>query len=305
MEEQTGLSFSYDLEGIDRRALLTQVAAELHALRGDLGSGSAGTGKTPAEAVVLDITTKDRVGFDKEGSLYPYKITEEDFVYKKVPVPVPFQKLSQTFNFYRLPVPFNLWSSRRDWGFYYLEMQVIMSSPGDKQPIAYQILPAKQFQDLIDWKGRLEVSLGENFEFEVSPPPFAIATGIPGVGASVKAGVDAKAESRVGLSIGPFEFRWKKSKIEHDGVGTRRVFWRIDGAEFVREQDLNLEVILQVPQTVNELTIEAQMLAKRNFNLANSNLQRAVAQLPEIFSVKFLKDGAPIGDKHSWLLSLS
>jgi hypothetical protein len=305
MEEQTGLSFSYDLEGIDRRALLTQMASELHALRGDLGSGSAGTGKTPEEAVVLDIATKDTVGFDKGGSLYPDKITEEDFVYKKVPVPEPFQRLSQTFSFYRLRIPFNLWSSRRDWGFYYLEMQVVMSAPGNKQPVAYQILPAKKFQDLINLKGRLEVSLGENFEFEVSPPSLAIATGIPGVGASIKAGIDAKAESRVGLSIGPFEFRWKKSKIEHDGVGTRRVFWRIDGAEFVREQDLDLVIIIQVPKTVNELTIDAQMLAKRNFNLANSNLQRAVAQLPEVLYVRFLKDGAPIGDKHSWLLSLS
>jgi hypothetical protein len=120
------------------------VGSELHGLHGHLGSGSARTRKTREEAIIDDIK-KDSVGFDKKGSLYPYKITEEDFVSKKIPVPVPFRKLSQTFSFYRLPIPFNLWSGRRDWGFYYLEMNVIMSASGDKQPVAYQILPAKAF----------------------------------------------------------------------------------------------------------------------------------------------------------------
>lgn len=304
MDEQAGLSFSFDLEDIDRGTLLTQAALELDALSGHLGTGSTTPGKTPEGAIVQGIA-KDTVGFDKEGSLYPYKYTEEDFTGKNVPAPVPFQKLSQTFSFYELRIPFNLWSGRKDWGFNYLEMQVVMSAPGNMQPVAYQILPDKKFQDVINLKGNLEVRLGENFEFEVSPPPLAIATAIPGVGASIQAGVEAKATSDVGMGIGPFEFRWRKSNIDHDGVGTRRVFWRIDGAKFVRDDDLNLVVIIQVPKTVNELTIDAQMLAKHSFNLANSNLQRAVAQLPEVFYVTFLKDGAPIGDKHSWQLSLS
>jgi hypothetical protein len=92
MEDETRMSFSYDLEGIDRNALLTQVGSELHGLHGHLGSSSARTRKTPEEAIIDDIK-KDNVGFDKEGSLYPYKITEEDFVSKKIPVPVPFRKL--------------------------------------------------------------------------------------------------------------------------------------------------------------------------------------------------------------------
>ena len=301
MDEQTNLGFSVNMEGIDRDALLAQAALELDALHGHLGNEPAFQQETPEGAFVRGLA-KDVAEFDKKGNLYPYKITKADFTASKVEVPVRFLKLAQEFDFYEMRIPFNLWP-RPDWAFNYLEMQVELDAPGASQPAIYQILPAKQFQDMVSVDGRLEVRLGENFEFQAAAPPIIVPTGIPGVGASARAEVEASVKSGAGVVIGPFIYHWKKTKINNDGVGTRRVFWRIDGAEFFQENDLNLLVIVQTPKVLKELTVDARMIAGRYFSLANSNLQRAVKQLPEALRT-FFQNGAPIPDQHSWTVSL-
>lgn len=302
MDEQSSLGFSVSMEDIDRDDLLAQAALALDAQYSPLGAAYATLPETPVGAFVRDLKN-DIAAFDKKGNLYPYKITKADFTACGAEVPVRFLKLAQDFNFYEMRIPFNLWP-RRDWAFNYLEMQVELDAPGDSQPAIYQILPAKQFQNIVSLDGRLEVRLGENFEFQASTPPIVVPTGIPGVGASAQAEVDASVKSSAGLIIGPFIFHWKKSKVNNDGVGTRRVFWRIDGAEFFQEKDLNLVVVVQMPKTVKQLRVDASMIAGRYFNLANSNLQRAVKQLPEALRT-FFQNGAPIPDQHSWNLSLT
>lgn len=301
MEKQNGLGFSVSMEGIDRNALIAQAALAMDAQRGHLGDVRGVLPETSVGTFVRGL--KDDIAeFDKKGNLYPYKITRADFTSSGVEVPARFLKLTQDFNFYEMRIPFNLWP-RHDWAFNYLEMQVELDVLGDSQPVIYQILPAKQFQDMVSVDGRLEVRLGENFEFQASAPPIVVPTGIPGVGASARAEVEASVKSGAGVVIGPFIYHWKKTKVNNDGLGTRRVFWRIDGAEFFQENDLNLLVIAQTPKVVQQLVVEARMIAGRYFSLANSNLQRAVKQLPEALRT-FFQNGAPIPDQHRWDVSL-
>lgn len=304
MDEQTHLGFSVDLEGIDRRALLMRAAQELDGMQDHLGGERGPTRETPNGALMREIADDEvRTGFDKEGAIFPYKYTRGDFKGAKDGVPVRFRKLSQDFNFYEMRIPFNLRTSPA-WPFNFLEMQVILKAAADFQPIAYQILPDKKFQSYIEGNARFEVGLNANFEFAVATPLFEVPTTVPGVG--VKAGADAGAKVGGGVDvvIRPFTFRWGKMKINNDGVGTRRVFWRIDGLEFFQENDLTLLIVVQAPKTVKELIVDAQMAAARYPGSASAKLQKALKQLTHTSDASFIDDGAATRDKHAWVIPL-
>lgn len=286
-------SFSYDMSAVDRSSLLTSAATQLDLLETSLGSSSE-VAKTAAGDLARAL-----LGDQASFSTFPdvYKIASQTFLDRQLPVPARFKELSRDFRFFWLYLPIAL-IPQYNWGFNRLEV-AIEFNPEEKRPErrprAYQILPAKQFQQLMEVNTKLDVRIDANFEFAVSPPAVALPGGI----ASVDASVEAAAVGSASLSLGPFAYRLKKAKIDHSPVGMEQVWWRIDGAEFFQEDSPALIVIVQVPTETERVEVAGALQAYRYFNFAAAGVHEAIAHLPQAFR-DFFNAGAPLRDDETW-----
>lgn len=291
------LGFSFDMKDIDRSALLTEAANRLD-LFGSvvLGDESSPKKETPegnlARALLGDVARF--TGFPDV-----YKITDKDFLMKNLKVPVKFKELTEKYNFYWLYFPIALFP-RQNWAFNRLELAIEFNpgaSAAHSRPKAYEILPMKRFQTLLEVSDHLEVRLDENFEF--SAKSGKLEAELLGAGGKLDAGVDVKAAAGMGVVAGPFVYSIRKAKIEHTPTGMESVFWRLDGPEFFQENDPPIVVIAQVPIETKEVKIAAAMQAYRHFNYLSAPLQDAIKELPKALR-GFFKGGLPLRDEASW-----
>ncbi|HLI09687.1 MAG TPA: hypothetical protein VKV40_24205 [Ktedonobacteraceae bacterium] len=293
----TDLDFSFDMRGVDRQALLAEAAERLDALSGFLGPGDEQPARESPESVLARELMEDDVEF--AGFPVVYRISDKDFLTRNLKVPVRYEELARAYSFYGLYFPIALFP-RRHWGFNRLEF-VVSFNPDESvqhlRPKAYEILPAKKFQNLIDLNGQVEVRLNEQFEFSAETETLAADVGV--ARASAGAGVGAKEAVGLGAVIGPFVYHLKKARIDHTPVGMEKVRWRLDGAEFFQEDDPPLIVILQVPKETQAVTVAAAMQAYRYFSFASAGLQQAVKQLPAAMR-NFFNGGMPVYREASW-----
>ena len=95
--------------------------------------------------------------------------------------------------------------SRSNWVFNKLEVRVRINR-GDPvpyaRPKAYQILPNKDFQTLLEISDSLEVRLDENFHLSAKTGPVKGQAGTAEVKLDVGAG--GKLAGAIGLAAGPF-----------------------------------------------------------------------------------------------------
>lgn len=293
--ENTTLDFSFNMEGLDRQALLREAAERLDLRRAHLGEEDS-ISETPegelARALLNDVA---------EFADFPvvYKITDKDFLKRNLEVPVRFQQLARDYNFYWLYFPIALFP-KHNWAFNRLEL-VVEFNPDDPaphtRPKAYQILPEKKFQTLLEMSDHLEVSLDENFEFKAKAATPELQADL--AEGKIGGGVEVKYAGGMGLVVGPFVYRLKRAKIDHTPTGMQKVFWRLDGAEFFQENNPAIVVITQIPKETKEVKVAAAMQAYRYFNYASAGLQQAVEELVKSLK-RFFKDGLPIRDEKTW-----
>jgi hypothetical protein len=304
MNNQT-LDFSFNMQGLDRQALLTQAAEQFDLLNHNLGANDVPLTGSPTESASGSLARALRDGDIAQFSASPtlYQITEKDFIESARVVPVKFEQLSRHYNFYWLYLPIALFPSRNR-AFHRLEVAIEFNpreEDGHLRPTAYQILPQKQFQTLLEISDCLEIRLGENFEFSAR----AVIPEIQTQYAQGKADVstDVKLKSGINTIVGPFNYHIKRAKIDHTQPGIERVFWRLEGTEFFQQDVPLLIVIIQVPAQVTELYITAAMQAYRYFNiLANDDLKQAVQDLPKAIRDFFI-GGIPLLDQKEWNLT--
>ncbi len=277
----------------ERRAILRHAAELLDQTQSVLG-GPAATAATEAGEMVRQLE-----GDQATLAAFPdvYKISDQDFLGRQLPVPVHFADLEKQFKFYWIRFPVGL-VPRLDWGFNRLEMKISFTGEDapEKQAKAYQILPDRKFQTLLQVNDHIEVRLDENFEFSAKPPALDAGAG------KINASADVKAAAGLGFVAGPFVYSLKRVQIDHNSTGLDWVLWRLDGAEFFQENPPDLVVIAQVPAAAGRLQVAAAMKVYRYFNFAAANLQRAVAQLPEAIR-NFFHGGMPIADSRTYDLT--
>jgi len=280
---------------VERRKLLLEAATAIDQGQTKLAPGQAV--RETAEGALARALAEDTASFAE----YPvwHRITDQDFISRGLSVPVPFSELTQRFKFFWMYAPIALFP-QRDWGFNRLDV-IMQFNPAAQRPglrpKAYQILPAKQFQQLLIASQGLDVRLDENFQFSASVKPNPVDTPVGGAG--VGAGVDARAAGSVGLVVGPFTYRIKRAKIDHTPVGMEMVRWRIDGAEFFQEDSPELIVVLQVPQETDHVDVVAALEARRYFGYGAAGLRAAVKQLAASVR-RFFQDGMPLTQQVTW-----
>jgi hypothetical protein len=292
----TSLDFSFNMEGLDRNALLTEAAERLNVLSGHLGGDVQKAGDSPLAALVKELQG-DAAEFAK--SPVVQKITEERFASSNLQIGDRFKELTKQHDLYCVDFPVYL-HAKRGWGFKRLEAIVEFNpenSDAMTRPKAIRILPDKQFQTQLQAGTRLEFGLDENLDFSAKSGAMEARAGSAQVSAS--AGAGAKASTGFKLLAGPFAYQVKKAKIDHSAVGLEKVFWRVDGAEFFQENDFPLVVVLQVPKGTKEVKVAAVMQASRTFSFFTADLQDAVGELGRKIR-SFFEAGAPIQDQQLW-----
>jgi hypothetical protein len=288
--------FTFDMSGVDRGSLLASAAATFDGLAASLG-GAADSAETEAGTIARALAG-DQASFSKFPDVY--QITDRTFLARDLQVPARFKELSRDFRFYWLYVPIGL-IPQYNWGFNRLEVAIEFNpdeTRAERRPRAYQILPAKQFQDLITATAKLEVRIDENFEFAARAPAVSLPANLGSVGASV----EASAAGAAGLTVGPFEYHIKRSKIDHTPVGMEHVWWRIDGAEFFQEDSPEMIVLVQVPSATKRVAVAAALQAYRYFNFATAGLRESVKHLPDAVRT-FFQAGAPLRADERWDLT--
>jgi hypothetical protein len=293
--EKEKLDFSFDMSGIDRRAILGEAAQRLDSLQGDLGPGAELT-ETP-EGELARALREDVAEFS--GFPVVHRIIDKDFLTKKLQVPVRFQQLTRNYNFHWLYFPIALFP-QRNWAFSRLEVAVELSPEEHLphlRPKAYHILPEQAFQTLLEMSDHLEVKLDESGEFKAK----AMSPELKAKYLEGKLGgyVDVKAAAGLGLVVGPFVYQLKKAKIQHTPVGMEKVFWRLDGKEFFQDNCPALVVVVQTPKETKEVKIRAAMQAYRNFSVGAAGLLQAVKELGKVLRGYF-QGGVPLRDEKEW-----
>ena len=293
------LDFSFNMEGIDRRALLLEAANRLDALHSFLGDEKSSPSETP-EAALLRSLTEDKAEFGDAPAIFP--VRDDYFISQNLEVPYNFKQWGQKYNFYWLDVPLNLFP-RSNWAFNKLEVAIEFNSHTPKdgsRPKSYQILPDRKFQTLAKLHGHFEVHLDGNFEFSAKTPDMAGTIGM--AAARLNAGIDSKVAAGTGLAIPPYVYSFKVARIEHTPPGIEEVRWRLNGAEFFQENIPRLTVIFQIPKKTRELKITAAMQAYRRFNFASAGLREGIKELSPSMR-RFFKGGMPVAATTSWYLT--
>ncbi len=171
----SGFDFSYDMQGVDRTTLLQEAAQTINALGGHLDDSGRQAPETPEAALILDLA-KDVAKLGEFPEIY--KITGKNFLANNRAIPASFTSLTKQFNYYWLHIPIGL-MPRRNWAFDRLELKVIFEG-GDQPhltPKAYQIMPAKQYETLMQANQSLRLGLNEKLEFSIETPTLTGAVG--------------------------------------------------------------------------------------------------------------------------------
>jgi hypothetical protein len=295
----SNFDFSLDAAGLDRQALLAEAAERIDRLHGHYGVSGAAQPEAEAGRKV-----REMINDQARLAAFPdlYRITEEDYLARNQTAPVKVSELIRQHRYYWLRIPIGL-APQAPWSFNKIEVRIEFNPDepaAHLRPKAWQILPNRKFQKMLEAHQKLEIGLDENFEFAASSGELAGEAGK--AKGKLSLGAAAKASVGGGVILGPFEYQLKRALIEHNALGMEWVFWRLDGAEFFQEDAPELIVIAQVPSETTSVKVSARLQAYRNFNLLTGDLTLVVKQLPKALR-EYFAGGLPLYDEQQWDLT--
>ena len=170
--------FSFNMEGVDRNALLAEAAERLNVLSGHLGGDAEKVGDSPLAVLVKELQG-DAAEFAK--SPVVEKITDKTFTTANLQIGDRFKELTKNHNLYCIDFPIYL-HAKRGWGFNKLEV-IVEFNPTDTEPTtrpkAIRIMPEKKFQPQLQAGTHLEVGLDENLDFSAKSGTLEAQAGNP------------------------------------------------------------------------------------------------------------------------------
>lgn len=283
-----------------RRLFLQEVSAAARDLRSPLGP-TDGTAKRQDESdraiqELMIQLERDTAEFSPRLDIIP--LGHNDFTAHNIPVPPHIGNLLRHSNFFLIHFPITLFPKA---GYAFVQLDCIVEfnpgrSPADR-PVAYQIFPEMEWEDVIRFEQGLSVGLDENLEFRVDLE--RLNKQLPVLSADVRAAVGAKAAGRAGLVVGPFDYRMRRPQIQTGGRGNAKVRWRLDSEEYLQQEEPQLGLVLQVPKSVSRVDACGAIKAVRNFQLFTTPL-RHVLQYVKTLTKKFFEAGAPMVDGKTW-----
>ena len=229
-------------------------------------------------------------------------ITDDKFITAGYQLPFNFQEDFQKFRFYWLEFPIRLHAVD---GWRFSKVEIVLSfnneaAAGFTKPRIFKIFPETKFQKYFDLSaeasGEVNIGLDANLSFNV-------AGQVPGYG-EVKADAtgSGKVNTDVKFFVGPFSFEVKKCIIKHDVTGANEIHWQLNKTNYLKENNLKIVVILQVPKDTKEVTVETAMVAYKNKTFAPQEWLDYIKNAGEMFRTWF-DDDLPIPFEQRYDLS--
>jgi hypothetical protein len=206
-------------------------------------------------------------------------------------------ELSKRFHFHLINIPVTL-VPKPGWGFTQMECSIELN-PGraaDERPVAHEIFPKEEWQDMIRASQGLSVGLDEELEFKLDSAE-VIPENIPGVGGSAAA--KARLQAKAGLVIGPFEYRIRRPRILSRGRHNVKIYWRLEGeAQFEREEP-RLGIVMKTPKTVRHVDVAGALCVAKTFHTFTADLKVLLKYVRER-TRHFFEQGAPLTAQMQW-----
>jgi hypothetical protein len=286
-----------DFEPRDRKLYLAELADCARDYQTTLGPDEPTKGRSTQLEHLASELGKESVEFSPRLSVVA--LTEKLFTDLHLEVPPYIATLFERFKFYLVDFPITL-VPRPGGGFSQLDCIVEFNpdSPPAERPVAYQIFPHEEWQEVVHaWQG-VSVGVDENLEFKLNPAD--AVKKLSGLDLPARAAVELKMAANAGLILGPFDYRIRRPKIISRGRGNVKVYWRLESEERVTEEQPRLGVVLQVPKEVSRVdAIGALAASSRKFHGLTSELGHLMNFLSEGVR-NFLQRGAPASDKKPW-----
>lgn len=216
----------------------------------------------------------------------------------KLDIPPYLASLFRRFDFHLLNIPITV-VPRPGGGFVRLECIVAFNpdDPPAKRPLAYQIFPQEEWQQIIHaWQG-VEIGLDENLEFKVDP--IQAETKLPNLDLPVKAAVKTKMAGKAGLVLGPFNYDIRRSKIMSKGKGNVKVHWRMDGEDIILHEEPHLGVVLQVPKGSPRLEAIGVLSALPTAHFLTAHVRDVIENMSSA-GKNFFNQGGPVTHRMPW-----
>lgn len=225
-----------------------------------------------------------------------YRVSPKHFTSRNISIPAVVADLMLRYDFYLLNIPITLLPSR-GWDFTELECSVEFN-PGDKaaeRPVAHEIFPKQEWQDLIRVSQGLSIGLDAQLSFKADAGD--LLTELPNIGAQM--GAKAHAASKSELVIGPFTYHARRSKILVRGQGNVYVYWRLSGTDTLQTNEPQLAIVLRVPKGLEHVKIEGVMKASRKFDVFAADFHSLMNYVRER-TRSFFEQGAPLSSTMAW-----
>lgn len=242
----------------------------------------------------LEALNREGATFSPVLEVYP--LTENHFQLRKVKIPAEIADLWNLFDFYLLNVPVTL-VPQSGWGFTELECSIELNeneSP-ERRPVAHEVFPKEEWQNMIRASQGLSVGLDENLRFKADGGD--LINQLPGI--SGTAGVKGEVKAEAGLVIGPFKYNIRRPRIIARGRGDVKVYWRLSGEESLETDDLRLGIVAKVPKSVPRFHATGVLKATRNFKVLTADLSVLLKYVREK-TKNFFEQGAPLTGTMTW-----
>lgn len=293
----SALKFDFDYGDYDSEQLLAQVRRELLNLKASMGASDAAPADADVRATEAYFASLQdgKVAFpDAAPTVFP--LSQAFFEKNQLPVPKGFRQLSGDSRFYWVEVPILLVHGQRR----FYKLQVIMNfgegvDDQGKLPTIHSAFPTSEFAQQAAINGKVELGVGQNFEFDVALgiDKIALPAVVPIEDASAggKFGANAKLMSDLGLVLGPFSYTAKRALVDCR-YGGEEVYWIVKDKQSLIEENPVFFVVLRVPKAASEVNMTARLRAHRD-----APIPAFFARVLDLLSPKsadWLKKGAPI-----------
>lgn len=251
-----------------------------------------GKGAVPAAPVMLPKLIKkyqdNVISVEEPSRIIP--ITDSSFISAGHQLPFSFQEDFQQFRFYWLEFPVRLHAVD---GWRFSKVEIVLSfndgeGEGFKRPRIFKIFPEAKFQQYFNLSAEASSEINVGLDADMS---FAVKGDVPGYGA---AGVDVngggKVNTEVKFFVGPFSFEAKKCIIKHDVTGASEIHWQLNKTNYLKENNLKIMVILQVPKTAKAVTVDTAMVAYKNKTFAPQEWLDYIKNAGDLFRSWFDND---------------
>ncbi len=285
-----------DFQPNDRQIFLQELADVAYAYKTPLGSEAKTKNDSNRLIELVAELGREVAEFSPKLAIVPLR--KKLFADLHLKIPPYIANLLKRFHFYLVDFPITLFP-KPGWGFERLECRVEFNPDhsSTERPVAYQIFPHEEWQDIINAWQDLTVGLDENFEFKAdsAQPTEQLLNLSP----PAKAAIELKMAGKAGLILGPFNHYVRRPKILSRGRGNVKVMWRLEGEEKIMQTEPRLGVVLQVPKHVSRIDAIGALAVFRNFHFFTSELRDVLDFLSKP-AKNFLKSGAPGTDKKLW-----